>query len=175
MQCVTTTSVYDKQTSSVCSQPQPSVRPLPLLGSPRLSKGMDTHTENQSYSPWINTPSRGTHRHLPPFLFHSMFRCTTTTLLIRAQASHHHTTHYSKTHSHRWAGKMNVSNSLSQTLFHLHCFITQQYKSFFFHSWIWPPQTFEVKQFKELIKTYLCYFSQSHIAQCTLNLGDVGA
>lgn len=175
MQCVTTTSVYDKQTSSVCSQPQPSVRPLPLLGGPRLSKGMDTHTENQSYSPWINTPSRGTHRHLLPFLFHSMFRCTTTILLIRAQASHRHTPHHSKTHSHRWAGKMNVSNSLSQTLFHLHCFITQQYKSFFFHSWIWPPQTFEVKQFKELIKTYLCYFSQSHIAQCTLNLGDVGA
>lgn len=36
-------------------------------------------------------------------------------------------------------------------------------------------ELFKVKQLKELIKTYLCYFSQSHTAQCALNLGHVGA
>lgn len=73
----------------------------PSLGAPRLSRGMGTHTENQSHSSWINTPSHGTHKHLHPFLFHSLFRCTTTTMLTCTQASHHHTTHNSKTSSHR--------------------------------------------------------------------------
>lgn len=104
--------------------------------------------EDQNCSPGTSTPGSGTDTHLRISVFPHCFnappppRWYEHSLLNVSTINNCRTRCLGKGHGRAW--KVDVSNCQSpNTLFYLTlCLLTLQYQAFFFHSLIWPSQTF---------------------------------
>ena len=153
MQLATTTPGNAKQAQTTCRQTWISCNSYGLHATLTLAhcvlpqtQQRDNHTgESHPQSLYEHTQQR--HRYTPPhFCFPHCFNALPPRwykhgLLNTTTINDCKTRCLGKGHGQ--ASKVDISNSQSpQTLFCLQCLINLQYQTFFFHSWIWPLQTF---------------------------------